>query len=152
MRQSIGTDLFRRFAFNGKGVISIVLGKLGYHAQLGANVSVSRFGVGNVTVGAVLYPLLQIHKIPAAFVAKGIQRAATKHTVEIVTAYFMAGKIFTGIVFKIGTVVFHSLSPNEILLLPPIILHLPYKKQGFQEKFLAESAVISSSPATPKAP
>ena len=92
--------------------------------------------MGLQAVGAVLDSLLQIHEIPAAFVAKGIQRTATKHTVEVVTAYFMARKIFTGIVFKIGTAVFHSPSPNAILLLSPIILHLPCKKQGFQEKFL----------------
>ena len=69
---------------------------------------ISCFGVGNVAIGAVLNALLQIHKVSTTFVAKGVQRAATKHTVEIIPTHFVARKIFTGIVFKIGAAVFHS--------------------------------------------
>jgi hypothetical protein len=99
-------------------------------------VLIPRFGVGNIAPGAVLDPLLQIHKISPAFVTKGIQRAAAKHAVKIVAVYFMAGKKFTGIVFEIGAAVFHSPSLCRILLLATIILHFPCKKQEFREKFL----------------
>ncbi len=108
MCRPVGAYLFCGFAFQGKGVIAIVLGKLGNHAKLGEHVLIPRFGVGNIAPGAVLDALLQIHKISPAFVTKGIQRAAAKHTVKIVAAYFVAGKKFTGIVFEIGAAVFHS--------------------------------------------
>jgi len=119
MCRFVGTYLFCQFAFQRKAVIPIVLGKLGNHAQFGEHVLISRFGMGNIALGAVLNAFLQIHKVSTAFVAKGIQRAAAKHTVKIVPTYFVAGKIFTGLVFEIGATVFHRPS----LCIVPLIIY-----------------------------
>ena len=108
MCRPVGANLFCRFAFQGKGVIAIVLGKFGNHAKLGAHVLISCFGVGDIAPGAVLDTLLQIHKITAAFVAESIQRAAAKHTVKIIIRNVMAGKIFTLRILKITKIIVHK--------------------------------------------
>ena len=130
MCRPIGNYLFCRIAFQGKCIISIVLSKLGNQTQLGKHVLVARFGMGNVAVGAILNALLQVHEVASALVAKSVQRAATKHTVEIVPIYLMAGEVFTGIIFEICTAVFHScllISATVYYLLLYYISHIKSK-------------------------
>lgn len=145
MRRFAGADLFRQLAFKGNGVIPIVLGKLGNQTQLGAYVLIARFGVGNVAMRAVLDALLQIHEVSAAFVAESIEWATAKHTVEIVAAYFVAGEIFTRIVFEIGAVVFHGISLCIAFFLPSIILHFLCKKQELRRKFFGKYQIFFQS-------
>jgi hypothetical protein len=91
----------------------------------------------DIAVGAIFDPLLQIHKVSAALIPKGVQGTATKHAVEIVPLHLVTGKVFTRIVFEISTAVFHSRLPIcKSFDYLSIILHLPCKKQEFRQKFL----------------
>ena len=109
---------------------------------------IARFGVRDVAMRAVLDALLQIHKVSAAFVAESIERATAKHTVEIVAAYFVAGEIFTRIVFEIGAVVFHGISLCIAFFLPSIILHFLCKKQELRQKFFGKYQIFFKKQAS----
>jgi DNA integrity scanning protein DisA with diadenylate cyclase activity len=63
--------------------------------------------VWNDTARAVLDSVLEVDEIASALISERIERTTAKHTVEKITAHFVAWEILTIFVFKIFTAVFH---------------------------------------------
>ena len=73
---------------------------------------ISVFDVWNKTVGAVLYSVLGISKIPAAVFAESIKRAIAKQAVEAACiGNLVTGEIFTVGILKKAVVIFHRFAP-----------------------------------------
>ena len=70
----------------------------------------------------VLNSALYVNEVSAALITEWKKRTAAEHTVEKVPLYFVAGEVFTFLVFEVFTAVFHNAPRKENLILDIIII------------------------------